>query len=219
MNWENISPIDVLTLIVAVAFGVANFWYTRRTYERTFYPILLPNLKMESAKVALEHDSRIKTVFDLKLENPSNKIPLKDITIRVKVANSLKQRIWQQEKWHLYKEYKIQQLNPGKSLEDVKLADGNEIRSAEASFEEFLCKQFPEVIRVKTKTEIISELPGFTDEKYYFFQDLDSIKLLVTIEYGIEGKSSRKNLSQKYDIRPKHYFDSQLSGWQLTQID
>jgi hypothetical protein len=190
MNFQPTTSdlISIGALGVAVLIGVANFIYTRRTFEASTYPSLKVSLHTSLEEIHFPFRPKgspqsFKTCLYVALTNLSTSVSIAETQSSIKVANPFRGwRFWQ--KWLIYSSRKGQIIEP--TLRDRINFDG--------SIEEWLAENLPSLIR---KVE--------PQKQYYYYSPskLLPLELLLEVRYwpGVSSAGFR-DVTKFYKLMP-----------------
>lgn len=117
-TWEADTWLALVALLVSIAFGLFNLFYTRRKFISTNYPKVLADLTLDKFQRHPEGTVDYHAHYPLvRITNPSKTVPISDLSISVSFANPL----WRL--WRIGQKRKISYI--AKHLENLDTREGH----------------------------------------------------------------------------------------------
>ena len=169
--------VDILLLIVALFTGGINYFYTKKKFEATYYPLLAISVLLSKNTIGrrVKAYENYETRLSVRIKNPTENIPVQDVEVYLMIRRPInKWQIWK-KKWIIYEVIELPYIE----------AFGVEEIYVEDSIEKFLSDKFPIVID-KIRPKGLDETA-----EYYTLNSSMDLELKVEARYKPHIKNAR----------------------------
>ncbi len=178
--------ISLVALIFSIIAGVANYLYTKKSFEASNYPLLQIELNKDRS-------SEYGTTFSVDLTNLSSNTSIADTTIFFYLVNPMRKWKFWKKKWLLY----FQKGGP----DIAPLIYGENAVKTGEYIEDFLEKNAPDYIK-RVEVQITTVKSSYKSYYYHVINPRHlELLLLVTYKPGIHGAKIKK-ISKNYFLLP-----------------
>lgn len=202
MDASNI--ISLIALVVAIITGIANYWYTKRTFQASYYPAIQASLDFSRSLEGLQ-------TIGARVENLSSDVSAPVVKASIYIAGPLRGWLFWRKKWLLYREYDESIAPNGEMMSELTPTQLYSIRGGAQPINNFLLEKFPDYIRRVTYPIHMRRNPDYEIPKPR------PLHLLLKVVYqsNKSGTGIRK-IAKTYRLMPQLDPNKKLRSWELS---